>query len=72
MVKKIEDTFIRFDRIHEHDRWTDDRHRETAALLHSIARQKCTAAYVELFADESGGRFSQFFWINAWNRLIVS
>ena len=22
-VKKIEDTFIRFDRIHECDRWTD-------------------------------------------------
>jgi len=41
MVKKIEDTFIRFDITHEHDRQTD-RHRMTteAALMHSIARQK--------------------------------
>ena len=29
MVKKCEDMFIRFDTIHERDRWTD-RHRTTA------------------------------------------
>ena len=44
-VKKIEDTFIRFDRIHERDTETDrqtDRHRMTAqaALAYSIARQQ--------------------------------
>jgi len=43
--EKIEDIFIHFDRIHEHDRHTDgrtDRHCMTAkaALAVSIARQK--------------------------------
>jgi len=45
MVKKFEDTFIRFDRVHERDRQTDGhtvRQRMTAyaALMHNIARQK--------------------------------
>jgi len=45
MVKKFEDTFICFDRIHEHDRQTDGRtdrrtpHDGIAVLLHNIAWQ---------------------------------
>jgi len=42
MVQNFEDIFIRFDMIHERERRTDG-HRMTAiaALMHSIARQKC-------------------------------
>jgi len=52
MVKKIGDVIIRSDKIHEQDRHSDrqtdrqtDGHRTTAqaALMHSIARQKCSA-----------------------------
>jgi len=59
MVKKFEDIFIRFGATHERDRRTD---RQTPhagnsrALMHSIARQKCTDVYA--LADASVGRFS--------------
>jgi len=47
-VKNLENTFIRFDRIHKCDQRTDrqtDGHRMTAsaALTHSTSRQKLTA-----------------------------
>ena len=42
MVKKIEDTFIRFDMIHERDRQTDRRTDGHRMLMHRIARQKLT------------------------------
>jgi len=41
MVKNFEDMFIRFDRIHERDRWTQ-RHHMTALALHHAAKIRLT------------------------------
>ena len=58
MVKKIEDTFIRFDKMHERDRWTDrhaDRQTDTAwrlkQRLYIIARQKVLLSSPSFFVN---------------------